>query len=136
MEQAQLDREMIRVRDAKPVTLDVWVTRHGPVVLHEGHQSLSMRWSAAEGFGFPLLQLDRAQNWGQFRAALSGFWGPAQNFVYADRAGNIGYQAAGRVPIRRDFYGDVLWTGRRGDTSGTAIFLTSKCLASIIRLRE
>jgi penicillin G amidase len=113
-EQARLDRQVIRIRGAKPVTLDVWVTRHGPVVLHEGAQGFSMRWSAAEGFGFPLLALDRAQDWNQFRAALSDFWGPAQNFVYADRAGNIGYQAAGRVPIRRDFYGDVPLDGTSG----------------------
>lgn len=114
MEQARLDREVIRVHNAKPVTLDVWVTRHGPVVLHEGSQSLSMRWSAAEGFGFPLLQLDRARDWSQFRTALRDFWGPAQNFVYADRAGNIGYQAAGRVPIRPNFYGDVPLDGTSG----------------------
>lgn len=113
-EKARLDRQIIRVRDAKPVTLDVWVTRHGPVVLHEGAQSFSMRWSAAEGFGFPLLKLDQAHDWNQFRGALSDFWGPAQNFVYADRAGNIGYQAAGRVPIRHDFYGDAPLDGTSG----------------------
>jgi penicillin G amidase len=113
-EQARLDRQVIRVRGAQPVTLDIWVTHHGPVVLHEGLQSISMRWSAAEGFGFPLLKLDRAHDWSQFRAALSDFWGPAQNFVFADRAGNIGYQAAGRVPIRRDFYGDVPLDGTSG----------------------
>ena len=114
LEQAQLDRQVIRVRDAKPVTLEVWVTRHGPVVLHEGPQSFSMRWSAAEGFGFPLLRLDRAQDWNEFRTALSDFWGPAQNFVYADRAGNIGYQAAGRVPIRPNFDGGVPVDGTSG----------------------
>jgi len=114
LEQAQLDRQVIRVRDAKPVTLEVWVTRHGPVVLHEGPQSFSMRWSAAEGFGFPILRLDRAQDWNEFRTALSDFWGPAQNFVYADRAGNIGYQAAGRVPIRPNFDGGVPVDGTSG----------------------
>ena len=114
LEQAQLDRQVIRVRDAKPVTLEVWVTRHGPVVLHEGQQSFSMRWSAAEGFGFPLLKLDRAHDWNEFRTALSDFWGPAQNFVYADRSGNIGYQAAGRVPIRPNFDGGVPVDGTSG----------------------
>jgi penicillin amidase len=34
--------------------------------------------------------------------------------VYADRAGNIGYQAAGRVPIRRNFDGDVPLDGASG----------------------
>src|SRR5579875_481667 len=73
-----------------------------------------MRWSATDGFSFPFFDIDKAQNWDQFRAALSGFWGPPQNFVYADGAGNIGYQAAGRVPIRRDFDGDFPLDGASG----------------------
>jgi penicillin amidase len=113
-EQARLDHQIIRIRDTKPATLDVWVTRHGPVVLVEGPRSFSMRWSATEGFGFPLLKLDEAHNWNEFHAALGEFWGPAQNFVYADRAGNIGYQAAGRVPIRRNFDGSMPVDGTSG----------------------
>lgn len=106
-EQAQPDHQIIGVRGGKPVEVDTWITRHGPIILHENGKNFSMRWSATDGFSFPFLELDRAQNWDQFRAALSSFWGPPQNFIYADRAGNIGYQAAGRVPIRRDFDGDI-----------------------------
>jgi penicillin amidase len=113
-QQAQLDRETIAVRDAKPVQVDIWVTRHGPIVRTANGKSYSMRWSAAEGFGFPFFKINRAGNWKDFRAALSTFWGPGQNFVYADRAGNIGYQVAGRVPIRRDFDGDVPLDGASG----------------------
>ena len=113
-EQARLDHQSIAVRDGKPVQMDMWVTRHGPVVLAENGKSYSMRWSAAEGFGFPFFKMNRAGNWKDFRAALSTFWGPPQNFVYADKAGNIGYQAAGRVPIRRDFDGDVPVDGASG----------------------
>ena len=113
-EQARLDHQIIRIRDTKPATLDVWVTRHGPVVLVEGPQSFSMRWSAAEGFGFPLLKIDQAHDWNEFRSALNEFWGPAQNFIYADRAGNIGYQAAGRVPIRHNFDGSMPVDGTSG----------------------
>ncbi len=114
LEQAQLDRQIIGVRGGKPVQVDTWVTRHGPVIIHANGKSYSMRWSAADGFGFPLFDMDRAQNWKQFRAALSTFWGPAQNFIYADGAGNIAYQAAGRVPIRRDFDGDLPLDGSSG----------------------
>jgi penicillin amidase len=113
-EQAQLDREMIAVRDAKPVEMDIWVTRHGPVIRVANGKSYTMRWSAAEGFGFPFFKIDRAANWKDFRAAISTFWGPGQNFVYADAAGNIGYQASGSVPIRRDFDGDIPLDGASG----------------------
>lgn len=43
-----------------------------------------------------------ARNWDEFRAALSNFTTPDLSFVYADIQGNIGYQMAGRIPIRRD----------------------------------
>jgi penicillin amidase len=94
--------------------VDIWVTRHGPVVRFQNGKSYAMHWSAAEGFGFPFFKLNRATNWKEFRAALSVFWGPAQNFVYADAAGNIGYQAAGRIPVRRDFDGDIPLDGASG----------------------
>lgn len=45
--------------------------------------------------------MDAAQNWQDFRNVLSHFSGPAQNVVYADVDGHIGYQAAGHIPIRR-----------------------------------
>ena len=39
-EQARLDRQMIGVKGGKPVALDIWVTRHGPVLLQsEGKSS-------------------------------------------------------------------------------------------------
>ena len=114
LQQAQLDRQFIKVRDGKTAELNTWVTRHGPIVFHGNGKSYSMRWSAQDGFGFPFFDVDRAQNWQQFRAALSVFWGPGQNFVYADRAGNIGYQATGRMPIRRGFSGDVPLDGSSG----------------------
>jgi penicillin amidase len=114
LQQAQLDRQIIQVKGAKPVELDTWITRHGPVLLEEGGKSYSLRWTAYDGFGFPFFDIDRATNWDQFRKAISGFWGPAQNFLYADRAGNIGYQAMGRLPIRRDFDGGLPLDGSSG----------------------
>ncbi|MBV9404864.1 MAG: penicillin acylase family protein, partial [Acidobacteriaceae bacterium] len=115
VEQAQLDRQFIGVRNRKPVVLETWVTRHGPIVIQENGKSYSMRWSAADDFGFPFFDVDRAQNWEQFRAAIARFGAPGQNFVYADRAGNIAYQAAGSVPIRRGFHGDTPLDGASGN---------------------
>lgn len=113
--QAKLDKEVIQVKGAKPVTLNIWITEHGPVVIDEQGVTFTMHWSAADGSGFPIIGVDRAENWDQFRAALSSYWGPPQNFVYADRAGNIGYQAAGRIPIRPNFAGDVPLDGVSGN---------------------
>jgi penicillin amidase len=43
---------------------------------------------------------DKAQNWTDFRAAAKNFHVPAQNLIYADVDGNIGYQMPGDIPIR------------------------------------
>ena len=47
-----------------------------------------------------LLKVNRAESFAQFRSALSLLSAPSQNFLYADTAGNIGYQLPGSVPLR------------------------------------
>ena len=106
-QQAQLEREPIAVRKSRPVESSVWVTMHGPVILVEQNRHYALRWTAWDAAGFPLLELNRAQNWEQFRTALSHWTAPAQNFVYADSQGNIGFQVAGLVPVRKNYRGDV-----------------------------
>jgi penicillin G amidase len=118
VEQARLEREAIAVKDAKPVELNQWVTRHGPVFLNDQGHQYALRWTAADsgGFAFPFLDIDRAQNWAQFTEALARFPGPGQNFVFADVNGNIGYHAAARLPIRpANCKGDVPADGAAGD---------------------
>jgi len=114
-QQAEIDRQTIEVKGEKPIVMDTWVTRHGPVIVQENGKVFTMRWTATDGFSFPFMDVNRAASYTQFRAALSTFWGPPQNFVYADKAGNIGYQAAGRVPVRRNFDGDFPLDGASGN---------------------
>ena len=117
VEQARPEREVVPIKGQRPSEFTTWVTRHGPVVAMNEGRYYSLRWAAAElsGFRFPLAELSQAHNWEEFRRALSLFGGPAQNFVYADRDGNIGYQVAGRLPIREKFNGDVPVDGSSGE---------------------
>ena len=46
-------------------------------------------------------------------------WGPAQNTVYADATGNIGYVMAARVPIRKKGHGEVPVPGDTDDYEWT-----------------
>ncbi|MBK8616344.1 MAG: penicillin acylase family protein [Anaerolineales bacterium] len=62
---------------------------------------------------------DKAQNWEEFRAAASGFHVPAQNLLYADVEGNIGYQMPGDVPIRSKGDGTVPVPGWTDEYSWT-----------------
>jgi penicillin amidase len=117
VEQARSESEWIRVKGARPEEFRQWVTRHGPVAFSDNGHYFALRWAAAEqnGFTFPFLDLNRAGNWKEFTAALARYPGPGQNFVYADVDGNIGYQATGMLPIRKNFDGDVPVDGSSGD---------------------
>jgi penicillin amidase len=116
-EQARLEREIIRVKNRTTEEMPVWVTRHGPLFVNEGDAPMALRWVAAEpgSMQYPFLDIDRAQTWTEFRAALGRLPGPASNFVYADTGGNIGYQVAGKLPVRRGYLGDVPVDGSSGD---------------------
>uniref|UniRef100_UPI00261227D2 penicillin acylase family protein n=1 Tax=Microbacterium sp. TaxID=51671 RepID=UPI00261227D2 len=68
----------------------------------EGEPAVSLRWTALDpgSTATALFAMNTAQNFADFRHAASLFDVPAQNLIYADREGNIGYQAPGRLPIR------------------------------------
>jgi penicillin amidase len=118
---AQVRQETIRVRRAADYSLTVKVTRHGPVISRDGDRDLALRWTALEpgALRYPFLKLDQAQNGQQFTDALRDFIGPMQNFVYADVDGNVGYYAAGWVPIRKHGDGSVPVPGSTDDYDWT-----------------
>jgi penicillin amidase len=96
--------EVIHVKGKADVTVDVTVTRHGPVIteLVPGEtRPLALRWTLYDGLHVMLFDLNSAGNWEEFRRAFSQLDAPAQNVVYADVDGNIGYQATGKIPIRK-----------------------------------
>lgn len=107
--------ETILFGDGEPsITIQVRETHIGPIVndndLDEDGaptgfnltDPLALRWTGLDpGELFQSVRmLDLAANWDDFRAALSHWNVPAQNFVYADVDGNIGYQTPGSMPIR------------------------------------
>ena len=108
-EMAMRRSERVAVRGVPPVEFAHFTTSLGPVVHQEGGTLFALRWVAAEagGFSYPFLTLNQARNWVEFRAALEHYPGPAMNFVYADVEGNIGYQAAGQIPARKETGGDL-----------------------------
>ncbi len=66
--------------------------------------AVALRWTALEpGSVFEAIwEFNNAQNWQEFRLAGSHFIVPAQNLLYADIDGNIGYQMPGRIPMRKN----------------------------------
>lgn len=100
-------QETIEVRGQKPVTVDFYLTQHGPImnyILEEPTiaHPMALRWVQHDGSTLftAILELNLASDWEEFREALEDWDTPGQNIFYADREGNIGYQATGRIPLR------------------------------------
>jgi penicillin amidase len=127
-EQATVRREEIKVRtnplktDIETVALDVEETRNGVVMREEAGKKYALKWTARdpansefEAFYF----MNRAKDWRDFTGALKKYGGSTQNFVYADVKGNIGWYAAGRIPIRRTGDGAMPYDGATTDGDWT-----------------
>ena len=114
--QPERRHEVIHVKGGPDVTLDVTVTRHGPIVteLFPGEtRKLALHWTIYDvPISFATFSaVDAAQSWKEFRQAFSQLSSPGQNVVYADVDGHIGYQATGRFPIRRSGDGSMPVSG-------------------------
>ncbi|MGB4135127.1 MAG: penicillin acylase family protein [Microbacterium sp.] len=72
------------------------------IMAPDGEYAVSLRWTALDPgtTAAAIFALQAAKDFDGFRYAASLFDVPAQNLIYADRDGNIGYQAPGRLPIR------------------------------------
>ncbi len=114
-------KETIKVAGEPDVPLTVRRTVHGPIVSdviastdQVGRKALvrltpqqdvyavSLSWTGIvpSTTADAIFALDAAQDFSQFRAAAAKFAVPAQNLIYADTAGHIGYQAPGLIPVR------------------------------------
>ena len=107
----EIERQALTVKGrAAPETIELRYTIHGPII-HEDRarrRAYALRWAGAEpgGAGYlPALAVARARNWTEFQTALERYKLPSENMVYADTAGNIGWQPAGLTPVRRNWSG-------------------------------
>lgn len=118
---AQTFDEVIHVKGHADEHLSVVVTRHGPIVHREADKGYALRWTATEpgGLGNTYNWLGKVKNWEEFRNVMKRAWGPAQNTVYADVRGNIGYLMAARVPIRKKGHGEIPFPGDTDDHEWT-----------------
>ena len=137
-------KEIINVGGGDPVEITVRISRHGPIIsdtygslkdqvdpkdpeatpfkdksgveLPENYV-IALAWTALTPnspfeaiWGF-----DKAQNWEDFRTAARKWSVPAQNLIYADVDGNIGYQTPGTIPIRKNGDGTLPVPGWTSD---------------------
>jgi len=108
-------REEIKVAGGETRVHTVRSTRHGPILSDVNEDvarvgpAVSLQWAALEPSRTiaAVFDLNTAQDWDDFRDAARRFEVPAQNLLYADVDGNIGYQAPGEIPVRAR--GDGRW---------------------------
>lgn len=105
-------QETVPVRGQAAAVATLRYTRHGPVVYEDTahHVAYAVRAAWLEPGSSPYaasLRIDQARTWQEFRDACSYAYIPGENMVWADRAGNIGWQAIGIAPIRKNWSGLV-----------------------------
>lgn len=105
--------EVIKVKGAPDERLSVRLSRHGPVISDVSRSAgeaaprgyaLALAWTALAEDDLTMqaaLKLSRARDWPAFLAAARDLHSPPQSASYADADGNIGFIAAGRVPVRK-----------------------------------
>jgi penicillin G amidase len=119
--------ETIAVRGGPSVKLAIRATRHGPVISDLGGKyaatadsgtvlALQTTWLTPDDRSPEALRgINFAENWTEFRDAMRLFVAPEQNMVFADTAGNIGFIAPARIPIRGKGDGYMPVPGWSGD---------------------
>ena len=115
----ELIEEVIQVKGEDDHVEKIQYTEHGPLIgsvtEHSGQaialcsKSLTPN-TILEGF----LKINVATNWDDFSQGVEKIQAPQLNFTYSDVQGNIGLYISGRVPIRKNGYGNLPvpgWTG-------------------------
>ena len=102
--------DSIPIKGEKPETVELKYTRHGPVLFEDraNRKAYALRAGWMEPGGAPYLaslRMNQATTWEEFKAACTFSNMPSENMVWVDRQGNIGWQAAGIQPIRRNWSG-------------------------------
>jgi len=105
-------QETIPVKGEATQDVTLKYTRHGPVVFEDTvhHKAYAIRAAWLQTGSAPYLaslRMDQSKSWEEFVEACSYSRIPAENMVWADRSGTIGYQAVGIAPNRPNWSGLV-----------------------------
>ena len=108
--------ETIKIKNKEDVNVELFYSVHGPVTFIDKKRkkayAVKNGWSEAGGSPYlASLRMDQAKNWEEYREASNYFNIPGENMVWADKFGDIGWQAVGIAPIRKTHSGLVPISG-------------------------
>ncbi len=116
--------EQIDVKGENTVYDTVKYTVWGPVVYEdEDHpqKDLAMHWLAHESpdpdQAHCFVDINGAKNYDEFIDALKSFDVPPQNFVFADKEGNVALRITGRLPVKDEQQGKFVREGNTMESS-------------------
>ncbi len=109
-EAMRITPDSIPIKGERAEAVELKYTRHGPVLFEDraNRKAYALRAGWMEPGGAPYLaslRMNQATTWEEFKAACTFSNMPSENMVWVDRKGNIGWQAAGIQPIRRNWSG-------------------------------
>jgi len=112
----EIINESISVKDKEDVNVELFYSVHGPVTFIDKKRkkayAVKNGWSEVGGSPYlASLRMDQAKNWEEYREASNYFNIPGENMVWADKYGDIGWQAVGIAPIRKTHSGLVPVSG-------------------------
>ncbi|MBW3468600.1 penicillin acylase family protein [Arthrospiribacter ruber] len=102
--------DTISVKGQDDVITTHYYTVHGPVTFidEELNKAVAVECAWLNPGGAPYLaslRMNQSQTWEEFREACAYNHIPAENMVWADKDGNIGWQATGITPLRKTHSG-------------------------------
>lgn len=105
-------KESIPIKGRENFEVDLYYSVHGPVTFidKERKKGYAVRCGWLEPGGSPYLaslRMNQSKSWEEFREACNYSNIPGENMIWADREGNIGWQAVGIAPIRNTHSGLV-----------------------------
>ena len=124
-----IQKDSVVVKGSYKRYFEIRKTHRGPIVsdIHpykvlfpyekSNTANISMRWT---GFDFSdelfaSLSMNKAKDWNDYKEALRYYTMPGQNFVYADKLGNIGYVCAAKLPIRSSASSTLVYDGTNSE---------------------
>ncbi len=113
--------EKFEVKGQEPFYDTVTYTHHGPVTYDPSFHGTDLnnlyafRWASHDPSNElrTFYELNKGRNHDDFMKALDHFKFPAQNFVFASVAGDIGIRVQGQYPVRRKDEGKFILDGTR-----------------------
>jgi penicillin G amidase len=101
--------DTIRKRGVTPLYDTIYYTVHGPVVFDKSFpgrtgvlKDMAMKWELHRPSNefFTFIQLSKAQNYNEYREAISHYGCPVQNFTFACKDNTIAVDHQGNLPIK------------------------------------